>query len=259
MYFADGAKNLIRDWLTMWRPIFARRSGSDLPPSDQEPLFIDRSGKQVENWSRVISLLWERTFDREMNSTILRYWKATMVALRAESEEERRLVYEADCHGVQVTKKFYCKVFSLMDAKKAKDRTDLLCSLQMSESWSRLEAVSTFNLAGDNSSGDDSEESEESGESDEEGKRPKAKTGRVKGRRPLIIRGGLWCEADELLLIRAYTAAIPNAYGKWVGILEAIKHQLQVPNRTAENLRDKYRNLLKFKPDLVSAEPQKRN
>jgi hypothetical protein len=264
MYFADGAKNLIQDWLQLWRPIVARRSGQRLSPGDQEPLFIDASGKQIEHWSRVLSLLWERTFGRSMNVTILRYWKATMVALRAETEDERKLVFEADCHSVQVTKKFYCKVFSLMDAKKAKDRTDVLCNLQMATSWSLLPPVETVAEAGSGSSDSASDSASEDGApaaaSGSSKKKSKKNKHGPKGRRALVIRGGPWCQADELLLIRAHEAHIPNTYGKWVGILDTIKHELQEPNRTPENLKDKYRNLQKHNAHLcASGAPQEQN
>lgn len=91
MYFAGGARSLLKDWLEIWRPMVAP---GEVKPAD--PLFVDRNNKAIENWSRVLSLLWERTFDRSMTTTILRYWKATKVALRAETEEERKLVFEAD-------------------------------------------------------------------------------------------------------------------------------------------------------------------
>lgn len=91
MYFAGGARSLLKDWLEIWRPVVAPEA-----PKPSDPLFVDQDNKGIENWSRVLSLLWEKTFKRSMTATILRYWKATKVALRAETDEERKLVFEAD-------------------------------------------------------------------------------------------------------------------------------------------------------------------
>lgn len=91
MFFAGGARSLLKDWLEIWRPVAAKEA-----PEPSDPLFVDRNNQGIENWSRVLSLLWERTFKRSMTATILRYWKATKVALRAETKEERKLVFEAD-------------------------------------------------------------------------------------------------------------------------------------------------------------------
>ena len=81
----------MKDWLTIWRPL----CGPEGDPEPNNALFIV-NGKPIEKWSRVLSILWERTYDRTMTSTVLRYWKATKVALCAKTEEERRLVLEAD-------------------------------------------------------------------------------------------------------------------------------------------------------------------
>jgi hypothetical protein len=88
------------DWLTIWRPLCDPEGG----PEPNNALFIV-NGKPIEKWSRVLSILWERTYDRTMTSTVLRYWKATKVALCAKTEEERRLVLEADWsqHGTTHT------------------------------------------------------------------------------------------------------------------------------------------------------------
>jgi hypothetical protein len=82
---------LMGDWLEIWRPL-CDPEGLACPTS---PLFV-LNGKAVSKWSRVLSVLWEQTYDRTMTATILRYWKATKVALCAKSEEERRQVLEAD-------------------------------------------------------------------------------------------------------------------------------------------------------------------
>ena len=120
---------MLRDWMDTWRPIRAHgvESGQDL-------LFINFEGERVYDWSRFLSILWQDTYDMQMTCTTLRYWKATKMALSATTKEDRELVTHADCHGVQVTKKYYEKVFSLMDAYKAKAVTDSVCGLQMPES-----------------------------------------------------------------------------------------------------------------------------
>ena len=150
------------DWLRLWRPLCDPGSVGITGPAS--PLFI-LNGKAVTQWSRVLSILWERTYDRTMTATILRYWKATKVALCAKSDDERRQVLEADwcvcilfffgvsvslslllsillfcldSHGIQVAKKFYVKIFSFMDAKKAKESTDNLCRLELDGGWSCL-------------------------------------------------------------------------------------------------------------------------
>jgi hypothetical protein len=43
-----------------------------------------------------------------------------------------------DSHGIHVAKKFYVKIFSFMDAKKAKEKTDNLCRLSLDGEWSCL-------------------------------------------------------------------------------------------------------------------------
>ena len=92
MYFSPGVQNLVRDWLDLWRPLWA----SSKVESSQEPLFINTEGNGITNWSDYLSILWEETFGRPMTSTVLRYWKATKVALCAHNETERRLVIEQD-------------------------------------------------------------------------------------------------------------------------------------------------------------------
>jgi hypothetical protein len=95
-----SCRQLVSDWLTIWRPL----CDPECAPEPNDPLFIV-SSKPIEKWSRVLSILWERTYDRTMTSTVLRYWKATKVALCAKTEEERRLVVEADWsrHGTTHT------------------------------------------------------------------------------------------------------------------------------------------------------------
>jgi len=95
-----SCRQLMKDWLTIWRPMCAPEGA----PEVNNALFILR-GKPIDKWSRVLSILWQRTYDRTMTSTVLRYWKATKVALCAKTEEERRLVLEADWsqHGTTHT------------------------------------------------------------------------------------------------------------------------------------------------------------
>lgn len=92
LYFDEDCKILLKDWLEVWRPILA----DGVEPDPGAWLFINAASEPIEDWSRRLSLLWELTYSRQMNSTILRYWKATKVALSAGTEKERKMVIEAD-------------------------------------------------------------------------------------------------------------------------------------------------------------------
>jgi hypothetical protein len=80
------------DWLKIWRPLGGDPEGG----TNCNSLLFIIQGKPIDRWSRILSTLWESTYDRTMTATVLRYWKATKVALCAKTEEERRLVIEAD-------------------------------------------------------------------------------------------------------------------------------------------------------------------
>lgn len=158
-------------------------------------------------------------------------------------------------HGVQVTKKFYVKIFSLMDAKRAKETTDMFCNLQMSDEWNTLDDDPSFyspkpgrprrlsptTLEDAYDSRDDSSSSTTSS--------PHKK--KKLGRNTPTIRGGSWCDKDESLLIAAVQTVPETVTKRWVQVFDKIKSDLQNPNRTPENLKDKYRNILKFKPHLL--------
>lgn len=100
LWFCKGAQQLLKDWLDIWRPYWACKDksveGHLLEPKDSDPLFIGSTGLRITTWSTYISKLWETTYNFKMTSTVLRYWKATKVALNCKSQEERAQITEAD-------------------------------------------------------------------------------------------------------------------------------------------------------------------
>ena len=128
-------------------------------------------------------------------------------------------------HSVGVTKAFYVKIFSLMDARKAKLKTDDLCGLKMPGGWNR-NALHSF-----------------------EGEDPPLPTGRKSTnsrKRPGRIS---WCEQDELALIKAVhvqnSTKFPTRH-QWIPLCAELQDRLRT-KRTPDQLKDKYRNLEKAK------------
>jgi hypothetical protein len=62
---------LIEEYLTVWRPLVV---ATGVVVSDNDILFLNNCGKPVGDISRVVSVLWERTFNRTMCITVLRFW-----------------------------------------------------------------------------------------------------------------------------------------------------------------------------------------
>lgn len=50
------------------------------------------SGEPVKDLSKLLAKLWMQTFNKNMNITIIRYWKATRLALAATTQEQRELI-----------------------------------------------------------------------------------------------------------------------------------------------------------------------
>jgi hypothetical protein len=148
-------------------------------------------------------------------------------------------------HGVQVTKKYYVKIFSLMDAKKAKETTDMLCNLQMSDAWNTLDSDLPPDEAGYESPSTTLHLSDVC--DSDSSPRKKKKLGRSTPTR----RGGPWCEADEKLLVAGVQGVPADVMKRWIRVLAIIQPDLRNPNRTPENLKDKYRNIVKFKSHLI--------
>jgi hypothetical protein len=150
-----------------------------------------------------------------------------------------------------VTQKYYNKIFSLMDAQKAKEATDRLCNLQMSEGWNTLDIDMPREEAGYESPAGrgvalpDYESDGASSTSSSPRKKKKM------GRSTPIRLGGPWCEADEITLVAGVQGIPADASKRWVRVLAVIQPDLKNPNRTPENLKDKFRNIEKFKSRLL--------
>ena len=146
------------------------------------------------------------------------------------------------------------KIFSLMDAKKAKEATDLFCNLQMSDAWNSLDDDASFTSPKPGhprrlSSPTLMEDGPGSDGTSSVTASPRKK--KRLGRNTPKLRGGAWCEEDETLLLNAVRAVPETTSKRWVHVLGNIESKLKNPNRTPENLKDKYRNILKFKSHLL--------
>ena len=131
-------------------------------------------------------------------------------------------VHHHRSHSVRVTKSFYVKVFSLMDARKAKLMTDELCGLEMAAGWDRYTLHSS----------DREHRSLPTG-------RKKTNSWEKSARIP-------WCNEDERLLVEAVrmqriTTPFPARF-RWLPIIVKLRGVLET-ERTPGQLKDKYRNL----------------
>jgi len=214
LFFSKGPQQFVRDYMTIWRPI----SLKGRRPLVDEPLFVTPSkGVPVTNWSEYINVLWLDTFGKKMTTTVLRYWKATKVALNAETTEERAMITEADCHGLGVTHKYYVKIWRIMDAKKARDLTERVCNIGP--------AV----------------------EPGDAGDITHPSTGRRQARAGPIIQTPTrrprrhWDIHDEFALLEAYET---YGTGRWKEMLEDIRPKLHNKQRTPCDLKDKIRHLM---------------
>lgn len=206
--------NILQDWMDIWRPLRALKQ-----ESDQDPLFVSYEGKTVYDWSRYLAVLWQSTYGMSMTCTILRYWKATKMALSATTKEDRELVTHADCHGVAVTKKYYEKVFSLMDAYKAKSITDQACGLQ-------------------SPSQPDQKEEKEPSLDLQPSIHP---SGTRLQKRKKQKRGGRWSKHDDKILLEAH-----HQYGnQWARMFNNIRNSLEQKERRCGDLKDRIKTLEK--------------
>jgi hypothetical protein len=266
LYFCKGAQNLLRDWVEIWRPCWADKEKEGSEPSGEQPLFIGSTGAKITTWSSYLSKLWETTYKRKMNATVLRYWKATKVALNCKTVEEQKQITEADAyvhthmctcthththihththshththththmymthrHSLPMAKKFYVKLFAIMDSQKVKRLSDKATGLKVSEQWNTVR--------------NDTKESAENDSVDQNLllEIPSAIT-------PARRAHNAWCQADTDLLYRAWHKdedAGNSTWGRYRRILAQIRPSLQNKDRTNTHLRDKWVNMEK--------------
>lgn len=140
-----------------------------------------------------------------------------------------------------------------MDAKRAKETTDMFCNLHMSDEWNTLDDDPSFHSPKPGRSRRLSSVSLEDGYGSGGGSSAASSPNKKKklGRNTPTLRGGAWCAEDERLLAAAVQSVPKTVSKRWIQVLDIIKDKLQNQNRTPENLKDKYRNLLKFKAHLL--------
>jgi hypothetical protein len=132
---------------------------------------------------------------------------------------------------MQVTKQYYVKIWSLMDAERSKRETDRVCRLKLSKKWSTLDISDSdteSDLSEETDVIDDNNadhlqlrERDSAPSSNLQGESPTKKRRRLEveatstpivspkkllGRRNIVRRGGTWCEADERILVAGYNA-----------------------------------------------------
>jgi hypothetical protein len=145
-----------------------------------------------------------------------------------------------------VTNKYYVKIFSLIDAKKSKMTTDRACGLSLNGQWAAIGQPDPAAAPGSSTDAPTSSSGSSSLPESPLTSHSLPSVSSMRSRKPRQVRGGWWCLADEIVLVKAYTELPPEGlYGGWIRILEAIKDDLLTRNRTAVDLKDKIRNLQK--------------
>jgi hypothetical protein len=119
-------RKLVDEYLNVLRPLVLQAGGT---ACDNDLLFINSNGAPVKDVSKVVSILWEQSFSKPMCITVLRYWKATHLALAATTTEERNRILKAEGHSDRVSRRHYEKIWTIADAAQAKRDNDRICKL----------------------------------------------------------------------------------------------------------------------------------
>lgn len=197
-------RRLVGDYLEVWRPLVTAKE-----VVNNDKLFLNSNGNPVQDFSHVLSILWQSSFSKQMSITALRYWKATKLALAATTPEERDRILKGDAHSDKVSRKHYEKVWRVADASLAKSDSDRVCNL------------TSFDRPDSDCVDDDKMDD----------KWPRA--GGKKRKNP-------WSISDTKLLLDNYEN-FQDAPDKWVRLLDFISPRLQCKTRSGTSLKDRYR------------------
>ena len=213
MSFDKGTKQILQEYIQYFRP----QAAQHVDPLDTDPLILGWDGDGVRNWSSVLSLLWKLFFNKEITTTIFRYYKATMVALRCQTEKERKVICEADCHTLLVNDVWYKKIFQLMDSRKALNSTKTAMNLPKS----------ILPFINDPAGKDESAIEE------------------LRRLSNYAARGyRSWSDKDTTLIMDNYHIVEHRVRDKWKTLLALIQPKMDDPYREPGHLKDKWRTEL---------------
>lgn len=212
-----GARSLLDDYVTTLRPLVADAVSGE---EDSKLLFLNSQGTPLHDTSRTVSVLWEASFGRKMTLTVLRYWKQTHIALQASTSEQRERILRAEAHSGTVARKWYQKVWGVMDAALAKRESDSLCKL--GGITKEEVTVSPMTICAELASK----------ETDAISLRPQRKKRRVP-----------WGVADTELLMKS-APLFADQPDRWERCLAHMLPHMEYNGRSAVNLKDRYRTCM---------------
>ena len=201
-------RKLVDEYLNVLRPLVQ----AGVTARDKDLLFINSNGAPVQDVSKVVSILWEQSFSKTMCITVLRYWKATHLALAATTPEERNRILKAEGHSDRVSRRHYEKLWAIADAAQTKRDNDRICKLSGFKRAPEQQALV---------------------DSAADGEQPPTLARKKRRRHP-------WSLTDIYTLLdnECNFSHYPD---RWERCLEHIRPLLQCKERTGTSLKDRFR------------------
>ena len=203
-------RKLVHEYLNVLRPLVLQ---AGVTARDNDLLFINSNGAPVQDISKVVSILWEQSFSKTMCITVLRYWKATHLALAATTTEERNRILKAEGHSDRVSRRHYEKIWTIADAARAKRDNDRICKLSgFKRSPEQQQALAAESAADDE---------------------PPTLARKKRRRQP-------WSLTDTYTLLDN-EPKFSHCPDRWERCLDHIRPLLQCKERTGTSLKDRFR------------------